>query len=62
MRKIGLTGSREGGGNITTRRGKKGSRGDRAIERPFPLDCRYVCRANQGDFVRVRARKSKLEN
>lgn len=40
------------GGDITTRRGRKGSRRDRAIERPFSLDCRE----NQGDFAHVHVR------
>lgn len=51
--------------DIATRRGRKGSRRDREIERPFPLDCRRCMPGeNQGDFVHMRAaaRKSKLEN
>jgi len=61
MRKVGRENEKDKarGGDIATRRGRKGSRRDRAIERPFPFDCRDVWggRAgggeNQGDFVRM---------
>lgn len=48
-------------GDIATRRGKKESRRDRAIERPFPLDCWDVCR-ERNRVICACARKFKLGN
>lgn len=64
MRKVGRENEKDKarGGDITTRRGRKGSRRDRAIERPFPLDCWDVCRERTGVISCACARKIKLGN